>query len=176
MTLQAVISKGTMAASKMKKFHPAAKPKASSTYRPAKRMKGDEMGKYVTISAMPTVTARMKEHHIVNARNRLAGPPLITPFPIWTYSAVPMVPPMPTVLYSQQVNNQGGGCGVSGRTNQLDMARLEGPVCVIADETTNRGTVGRLMSKVALFIFRGISSRCSLEGTRQAGALNVYAC
>jgi hypothetical protein len=31
----------------------------------------------------------------VNAINRLAGPPLIKDFPICTYSAVPMVPPMP---------------------------------------------------------------------------------
>ena len=62
MTLQAVISKGTMAASNTKKFQPAAKPKASSTHRPAKRMKGEEMGRKVTISAMQRVTARMKEH------------------------------------------------------------------------------------------------------------------
>ncbi|PLN76898.1 hypothetical protein BDW42DRAFT_13144 [Aspergillus taichungensis] len=51
--LHAVISKGTMAASKMKKLYPAATPNASSTYRPAKRMKGDEIGRYVTISARP---------------------------------------------------------------------------------------------------------------------------
>lgn len=46
--LHAVTSKGTRAASKMKKFQPAAKPNASSTYRPAKRMKGLDIGKYVT--------------------------------------------------------------------------------------------------------------------------------
>lgn len=46
--LQAVTSKGTKAASKTKKFQPAAKPKASSTYRPAKRMKGLDIGRYVT--------------------------------------------------------------------------------------------------------------------------------
>ena len=27
--------------------------------------------------------------------NKLAGPPFIKPLPIWTYRAVPMVPPMP---------------------------------------------------------------------------------
>jgi hypothetical protein len=64
--LQAVISKGTRIASKMKKFQPAyreqsvhehikqdgriswgltANPNASSAYRPAKRMKGDDMGR-----------------------------------------------------------------------------------------------------------------------------------
>lgn len=42
-----------------------------------------------------TVTARMNEHQIVNARKRLAGPPWINPLPIDTYNAVPMVPPMP---------------------------------------------------------------------------------
>lgn len=53
MTLHATISNGTRAASKMKKLYPAANPKPSSTQRPAKRMKGDEIGKYVTISAIP---------------------------------------------------------------------------------------------------------------------------
>lgn len=62
MRLQATTSNGTSAASKTKKFQPAAKPNASSTKRPAKRMKGEEMGKYVTISAMETVTARTKAH------------------------------------------------------------------------------------------------------------------
>jgi hypothetical protein len=52
-TLQATISKGTSAASKMKKFQPAATPKASSTKRPANRIKGEDMGRKVTISAIP---------------------------------------------------------------------------------------------------------------------------
>jgi hypothetical protein len=69
MTLHATISNGTKAASKTKKFHPAANyksvsvsvggiqhhltPKASSTKRPANRMKGEDTGRYVTISAIP---------------------------------------------------------------------------------------------------------------------------
>jgi hypothetical protein len=57
-------------------------------------MNGDEIGKYVTISAMHNVTARMTEHHNVKAMNRLAGPPARRPRPIWTYKAVPMVPPI----------------------------------------------------------------------------------
>ena len=52
--LQATISNGTRKASKTKKLYPAATPKASSTNRPDKRMKGLEIGRYVTISAMPT--------------------------------------------------------------------------------------------------------------------------
>jgi hypothetical protein len=45
-------------------------------------MKGDDMGRYVTISAIHKVMARMKEHHIVKAKNRLAGPPFKSPLPI----------------------------------------------------------------------------------------------
>jgi hypothetical protein len=48
MKLQATISNGTRAASKMKKFHAAAMPKASSTYLPANRINGELIGKYVT--------------------------------------------------------------------------------------------------------------------------------
>jgi hypothetical protein len=71
MTLHATISKGTKAASKTKKFHPAANyksvrllddgtgydltPKASSTKRPANRIKGEDIGRYVTISAIPSL-------------------------------------------------------------------------------------------------------------------------
>lgn len=73
MTLQATISKGTRAASKMKKLYPAANPNASSTHRPAKRMNGDEIGRYVTISDMQFVTIMMTEHHKVKARNNEAG-------------------------------------------------------------------------------------------------------
>ena len=46
-TLHATISKGTKAASKMKKLYPAAKPKASSTHRPAK---SDEWRRYRQIA------------------------------------------------------------------------------------------------------------------------------
>lgn len=59
MTLHATISNGTRAASKTKKFHPAATPKASSTKRPANRMKGEEMGRKVTISAIPKFGIRL---------------------------------------------------------------------------------------------------------------------
>jgi hypothetical protein len=53
MTLQATISKGTRAASNTKKFQPAAKPKASSTNLPANRINGEDIGRNVTISAIP---------------------------------------------------------------------------------------------------------------------------
>lgn len=36
----------------------------------------------------------MTEHHKVKAMKRLAGPPLSRPRPIWTYNAVPIVPPI----------------------------------------------------------------------------------
>jgi hypothetical protein len=53
MTLHATISKGTRAASNTKKFQPAAKPNASSTNLPANRMNGEDIGRKVTISAIP---------------------------------------------------------------------------------------------------------------------------
>lgn len=34
-------------------------------------------------------------YQIVKAKNKLPGPPFSRPRPIWTYSAVPIVPPMP---------------------------------------------------------------------------------
>jgi hypothetical protein len=43
----------TRIASNTKKFQPAAKPIASSMYRLANLMKGEEIGRYVTISAVP---------------------------------------------------------------------------------------------------------------------------
>lgn len=42
---------------------------------------------------------------MVNARNKLAGPPLSKPFPIWTYSAVPIVPPIPARKMEELVSN-----------------------------------------------------------------------
>lgn len=54
MRLHAVISKGTRAASKTKKFQPAANPNASSTYLPAKRMNGLDIGRYVTYDIIST--------------------------------------------------------------------------------------------------------------------------
>lgn len=76
MTLHATISNGTKAASKTKKFHPAANyklvspstvgirrgltPKASSTKRPANRINGEDMGRYVTISAMPILLVSLR--------------------------------------------------------------------------------------------------------------------
>jgi hypothetical protein len=40
-------------------------------------------------------TQKRETYQKVNAKNRLPGPPFKRPRPIWTYSAVPMVPPIP---------------------------------------------------------------------------------
>lgn len=50
---------------KKKKLYPAATPNASSTYRPAKRMKGDEIGRYVAISDMHKAIVYTTGHLLV---------------------------------------------------------------------------------------------------------------
>jgi hypothetical protein len=47
---------------KMKKFHPAATPKLSSTNLPAKRTNGDVIGMNVTISESALLTERITVH------------------------------------------------------------------------------------------------------------------
>jgi hypothetical protein len=51
-------------------------------------------------------------YHSVNAMNKLAGPPASRPLPIWTYRAVPMVPPMPGQNNQHQVIATGVWWGI----------------------------------------------------------------
>jgi hypothetical protein len=55
----------------------------------------DKVGEVQQFAPCGPDSRRQITHHQVNARNKLAGPPFIKPFPICTYKAVPIVPPIP---------------------------------------------------------------------------------
>jgi hypothetical protein len=54
---------------KIKKFHPAATPKLSSTNLPAKRINGEVIGRYVTISDIELLTQRITAHLVREVRD-----------------------------------------------------------------------------------------------------------
>jgi len=75
-------------------LYPAAMPHASSTNRPAKRMKLPSRGSSVTISIWHCATEKMTLDQTMKPSRRDNGPPFRNDVPMPTKSAAPMVPAM----------------------------------------------------------------------------------
>lgn len=112
----------------------------------------------------------MLTYHKEKAINKLPGPPSINPLPIWTNSAVPMVPPIPTAKVSTP-RTLGGFYSTTPipnwvRTNQLDMARSERPMGLVTGEATDGEIRGpsRVRAGLGLFDTRAPGAGLSIHG------------